>query len=916
MGLIKTRCFQVAAKMIFTIPIRTSVVFFLLALIASPTVAQFHETFDSMTPSWKRHESDCAINESKWQQRRSNDVAARNRFESVEIQNGPGTQILVSHEVPPSFVISELLPSVRVKADQPGVRLMVRVVLPHTESPSGEGPMTTMLPGPRYEATGKWQELSLAGGKDLPEQLREEIWLLRRRFGGEVSQRDAYIDKVVLNLYTGPGTTKVQIDDLRLKGMVSAANIADSVRTNGTVKRDNEVRQASLNGEIDAPAQKQQSLVTRDGTVLLVKNKPFFPRIVQHNGESLDYLKAIGFNTVELQSTATFEQLRQAQNLDLWLICPAPSSVGLSPIDFKYDRVLGWSVGAQLAGQDLPVIEQRVREIRESDQRAGRPIIGGAQSDWSQLAKLTDVLSVGVQPIGTSFIASQYSDWIKQRRQITGNGTPVWADIQTELSKSLNAQIGALAKQSPPIPVEPQQIKFLVYEAITGGARGLRFMSRNRLDAADPVSRLRAQTIEWINAEITQIEPWAVGGAVMGEIATGDNQIEVTAINTNRSRLLLIQRTTHHEQYLAGDVPIKTVSFQDSATNGNKSAYLIDQSGLISLPNSQNHAGVNIQIDNCPFAAAVVLTQDPLVMNKLRGSYERVGKQTMMQMHTELTQQWLAITQLISQQMEQMGKSSVEASAALSEAETAFRTAQTLINGSSPQTAVDYLNRTDERLSFVRRDMVTGPLGMFQSKTSTPFVAHASLIPLHWALSSRLGTAAWNPNGLAGGDFENLGHMMSNGWENRRLDNEKLITNVELSESARVDGRYGLKMSVFPRTSTPRLIESTPLWISTPEVPIKGGQLLRIHGWVNVPQVIQGTHDGLMVTDSLGGTDMAERIPVTRGWQEFTLYRGAPSDGVLTVTFSLGGVGEALLDEVTIRAIDLPNAVPRQALKQ
>jgi len=86
-------------------------------------------------------------------------------------------------------------------------------------------------------------------------------------------------------------------------------------------------------------------------------------------------------------------------------------------------------------------------------------------------------------------------------------------------------------------------------------------------------------------------------------------------------------------------------------------------------------------------------------------------------------------------------------------------------------------------------------------------------------------------------------------------------------------------MTVAPRTATPQLVESTPLWISTPGVPIKGGQLIRIHGWVNVPQVIQGTHDGLMVTDSLGGSDMSERIPVTRGWQEFTLYRGAPSLG-------------------------------------
>jgi hypothetical protein len=65
--------------------------------------------------------------------------------------------------------------------------------------------------------------------------------------------------------------------------------------------------------------------------------------------------------------------------------------------------------------------------------------------------------------------------------------------------------------------------------------------------------------------------------------------------------------------------------------------------------------------------------------------------------------------------------------------------------------------------------------------------------------------------------------------------------------------------------------------------------------------------DGLMITDSLGGEAMAERIPITSGWQEFTLYRSVPHDGDLQLTFALTGFGEALLDEVTVRTVDLPS---------
>ncbi len=876
-----------------------------LALFGKPVTAaaQFNEDFESTAPSWEQRETDCIIADGKWIQRRSNEIETRNRFEKIYFECGNGSKIYVSHDVDPAYVISELVPSVRIKASRPGIRLYVRVVLPHTPSPSGDGPMTTLLPGPSYQQTGKWETLSFVANKaNLKTQLKEETWMLRRKFGGSVDQRDAYIDKVVLNLYSGPGKTNVQIDDLKVNGIVSADSISDKVATMGAVKVDSEVQKTGMTQDIA----KRKSLVVRDGTVLLVKDKPFFPRIVQHNGEPLNYLKALGFNTVELKSTATYEQLRQALELDIWFICPAPSSAGLSPIEFHFDRVLAWSVGDKINGRDLPVVQQRIREIRQSDQRKGRPVIGNAASYWSQLAQITDILSVGVEPIGTSFLASQYSDWIKARASAIGNSKPIWSDIQTELSQSLVKQIGTLAKKSPPIPIEPQQIKFLVYEAIAGGSRGLRFKSQSRLDGTDPVTRLRAQTLEWVNAEITQIEPWAVGGALLGEVPTGNPQLEVTALATSRSRLLLVQRPTHHEQYLAGDVPMKTITFKDSAASSSDLAYEIRDTGLVSLPNTRSQAGTQIQIDQCPFATAVVLTQDPLVVSNLSQSYERIGQQTIMQMHTELTQQWLAIMQLIDNQMGRMGKSSAAASGALNEAVTAFRTAQPLISGSSPQTAIDYIHRTDERLAFMRREMITGPLGMFQSKTSTPFVVHSSLIPLHWELANRLTAIQWRPNGLVGGDFENLGQMT--GWQNQRLDDELLVTEVKLDESAKVDGEYGLRLSVMPRSQSPKLVEAPPLWITSPDLNIKAGQLVRIHGWVNVPQVIQGNHDGLTITDSLGGPDMAERIPVTKGWQEFVLYRGSNTDGTFNVKFSLNGIGVAMLDEITVRAIDLPQS--------
>ena len=886
------------------------VAFVCITVPASKAAAQFHEYFESPTPTWRRAEADCKVSPQKWRQTRANEVELRNRFEKIEFDCGPGTRLMIAHDVPPAFMISDLKPSVRIKASRAGVQLWAQVVLPHVLSPDGDGPLKTLLLGPSYSQTSTWQTLRFDDKThNLQAQLKEQLWLLRRKFGPDVSARDAYVDQIFLNLHCGVGKTIVQIDDLKVDGTVDAKRIADQVRIHGTLDAvapdSSKVELASMNRAIE----KQPSLVVRDGTVLLVRKKPFFPRIIQHHGEPFDFLDALGFNTIELRQTATDAQLEEAQRLGMWIVCPPPTSIGLTSITFRYDRVLAWSLGLNLTGRNLETIQQKIREIRQSDQREGRPVVANASSHWKAISQTTDILSIGLQPLGTSFIASRYSDWITERSQSIASSKPIWVDVQTQLSQTQLDQVSAISSQLPPTPIEPQQLKFLAYEALAAGARGLRFTSRSRLDAPDPSTQLRAMTLEWLNGHLDIIEPWAVGGAVLGELPLNDDSLEVTALQTNRSRLLLVQRPTHHEQFWAGDVPPATVSFEDSSTTFTDRAWQITETGLQPLSNQRNPAGNQIRIPACPYTTAIVLTQDPLVINQVTQSLQRPGKQSLFNLHLEITRQWLAIMQLIDRQMTLMGRNAPGASGELNETINAFRTVDSLVLKNSEQAALQHLQSADQHLAFVRREIMAPPLGSFQSKTSSPFTSHSSLIPLHWELTMRLEESKWKPNGLAGGDFENLQHMMAAGWENHRLDDGQFDTKVELAERATVDGKYGCRLAVNLKSGVTTMngpIESPPLWITTPPVSVKGGQLVRIHGWVNIPQTIMANQDGLTIMDSMAGEELMERIPVTQGWQEFTLYRSVAANTDLKVTFSLTGLGEAMLDEVTVRAIDLP----------
>lgn len=920
---------QINLKTIFV------VLFWVTFAHLTPVIGQFVQLHDNKAPSWTRHQGDSRVDQRLWRQRRASGLDDKGQpfsWEAVNFQNGPGTHLYISHEIPPAYLIPELKPAVRIKSETAGIKLMVRVVLPHTLAPDGDGPMTTTLTGQAYATPGQWQTLTIGDGEfDTAKLLTEELWYLKRKYGKHVTGQAAFIDRVVLNLYTKPGKHEVLIDKIQLEGAVSAEFIAGKSSDLGrstisglvdtTVKEgdpstvavspiiDFAVTPATKLSSFKPRVEKRPSLIQRDGTVLLADKRPFFPLIIQHSGEGFDFLKAIGFNTVELKATASKEQLAEAQQLDMWIVCPPPASIGVSDIGFEYDRVLAWSVGRNLKGRDLQTVQQRVREIHESDLRKNRPIVANVKSSWSRIAAQADILSVGLEPLGTSFLASQYSQWLQQRAHSVATSKPVWADIQTELSQPLLEQIGTISSQLPPTPIEPQQMKFLVVEAIAGGARGLRFRSRGRLDASDPASRLRTLTIELTNAFIDQIKPWAVGGALLGEIDTGDSDLKVTAINTNRARLLLIQRPTHHEQYWAGDVPIKTVTINDSSSNFTDRAWQISDTKLKLLPTTRELGGTKIEIPDCPFITAVVLTQDPIVVNQLTESYDRIGKQSIQQMRSALTQQWIAIMQLIDKQIAKMGRRSPSVGGSINEAVTAYRVASEMINKQSPDLATQYLDRTDERLSFSRRETAIGPLGLFQSKTSTPFVAHASLIPLHWQLTNRLKESGpWNPNGLAAGDFESLEHMKLSGWENHRVDLSMATTRVELTSDEMVLGEKSLKLSVLPSTTGSgrnSMLEESPLWIVSPSVKVRPGQMVQIHGWVNVPEVVLGNFDGLKISDSVSGEALAERIAVTRGWEEFTLYRSVGEAGQMSVRFDMTGFGTVYLDEVTIRTIKL-----------
>ncbi len=137
--------------------------------------------------------------------------------ERLRVSGDNGSYVYLSHEIGEARIIGELAASVWLNADRPGLQILLRAVLPHSIDPNTGRPLTTLLRGSGYTQAGNWQQLRI---DNLPRLLERQVRVLRAEHGPQIDDREAFVDLVLLNVYGGPGTTTVSIDDLEVAGIV------------------------------------------------------------------------------------------------------------------------------------------------------------------------------------------------------------------------------------------------------------------------------------------------------------------------------------------------------------------------------------------------------------------------------------------------------------------------------------------------------------------------------------------------------------------------------------------------------------------------------------------------------------------------------------------------------------------------
>ena len=818
--------------------------------------------------------------------------------EEIRLSGANGSYIDFSHAVSPARINRELVASLWVRADHPGLQIFGHVVLPHSVDPKTARPATVLIPGSAYSQVGVWQQLRI---DNTPLLLERQARVLRLQLGPGVDTRDAFLDEVWINLYGGPGTTDALIGDVGLAGVVEIP--ARTVETVGVYQPTNVV---------PATAQFPSHDVRLDGSVLLVDGHPFFPRIFPYRGEPLANIAKAGFNAVRLFQPPTPAILAEAEREGLWIVSPPPvlpwSGTGSDrplTIGAEFGPILAWHLGDNLTGAQLDSAVPKVRELRLADARSHRPIICGPDTELRPFSRQVDLLELSRLPLGTSLELTDYGEWLRSRSSLARPGTPFWTAVQTQLWPITREEESLVGGAAAPAEADCESIRLLTYMALTAGARGIEFQSDRPLSAAPPDLQL---TLALLNLELELLEPWAATGSNISMAASTDPNVTGYVIQTDRARLLVMMRLAAGSQHVPRPLATAPASIVVPGVPESHSVYELTPVGLRPINHRRVTGGTEVTIDEFQLSALVLLTPDPVVVNTLERRLNAMAMRAA-DLQRQLAGQTLARLEAVDRQLPPRPREAPQTTEWLSKARTSVADADKALAAG------------DRPAAYLAARKAMGPMEQFKrlrweqaattqnSPTVSPLIASYDTLPAHWRLVDQLHLGRFSANQLPTGNCEDIGAMLQAGWRHFEHPQPTVVSMVDLSPTVSHSGHFSLHLQVRPanKLEPPALVETPPVWVTTAPVAARRGQIVAMRGWIRVPTPITGSVDGLMILDSIGGEALAERALKTPGWREFVLYRIAAHDGPIWITFALTGLGDAWIDDVTIQTME-PNA--------
>lgn len=669
------------------------------------------------------------------------------------------------YDTPPAPVSEVLSAGVWVKATKPGVQLRARVVFPKEPDPARpESPLTMLIVGDTYDKPRGWQKLTLGNVSEL---IGRHLPAKQTQIGRAINRTDAYIDRLVLNLYAGPGPLDVWIDDLDIGPVRPAAEPAPGVPGIPA-------GQPKLG---DPAAPRKARVVEQRGGQLLVNGTPRFFRAIRHTGTPLYVLRAAGFDAVWLPADATNEVIDEANRED-WLVIPSAPMANVSNVGvgqqaelfagflrkFGNSDVLFWDLGGGLTDEQAARVDLTAQAIREGDRR--RPLGGDLWDGFGPYSQTLDVVGAHRWPLFTSLELSRYRDWLVQRRSLIASSRCVyWTWVQNHLPDWYVANVlgkpGAEAFDEP-IGPHPEQVRLLTYLSIAAGCRGLGFWS-DRFLADSHQGRDRLQGMALLNAELDMLGPVLLSADVAGGgrpiwVGTSVPQVSAAVIAKERGVVVLPMWLGSGTQYVPDQGAAQGLVVTVPLVPDGADPWLITPAGVTCLRQLARRVpgGTELTIPEFDLVSPIVFTSD-LSQNGLV-----VWWQDHVRKYGRLAATWaldmaaaeyekVRVTHV---RLTELGVEVRGADALLQETHRYYREAQKNFAAQLYDKAYLDATRALRPLRVLMRDHWNQAVATLDVPTASPYAVSFFSLPKHWEMFREMQTAQVGQSALPHGGFE------------------------------------------------------------------------------------------------------------------------------------------------------------------
>jgi hypothetical protein len=654
---------------------------------------------------------------------------------------------------------------------------------------------------------------------------------------------------------------------------------------------------------------------------------PAFPqddliRILEHQGESLAWVRSLGFDAVLLSHPPTAEILREAIQTQMLVYAPPPVAPDPS-IQTLLDPVMAWYLGGGVALDSGRVSQTdlTVQRVRGFPAPWRRPIVVAPVEGWTEYATLADAIVSDAAPRGRGLPAAEQALALRRRRARIGSRTEIAVAIASSspakmvaMNRSIETVIGA----PPGGNFRWQSMLTQVLQSLEHTPRAIVFRSHDSLVSGSLFAHQRGMALSYINRFVAMVAPWIASARPAAAYPVSGAPYRCTRLDLEGDQFLfLTSDSTAGDQVLAGDG--RAIDLELPPELVNRTAWRLTNFSAQRIEIETTGTGARIQIVSPDVAEILVISRDASLGARLDQSARRFATraasdrwQLCGEHVRQVRQDWdHAVSSGATEAMVPVDLLTVS-QRTLADAESVYRAGDSEATLRLSRRADAWALRAGAQLAQALLP-TTDAAGRRRYISSPPIDQGRPTLQTAWHPLMR--DEGWSNNLIATGGLDHPSVLSPEIWTFGRRKLARAGSDAQWVSRGFFSGQGALKLAAASMTQEPLGggYEGTIAILSSPVVKIRPQQAYRVDAMIRTIG-FGAPHQGILVYDNLGGQEMGLLVRGATDWTPVRLYRQSTGETELSVMFEVIGDGEAVIDEVSVKVWD-PDPLPEMPLR-